>query len=148
MDFARLSDGQQSLLYVSLVLAMHSIGRKVLSGELAAAFDIDKLRPAVFTLIAIEEPENSLSPHYLGRVVRTLTAFAEGQDSQALVADALTLIAATGPAESVRYLRLSVTRTTLVRSVELPEDESALKFVREGVQAFPEFLDPRVRRTG
>ena len=65
VDFARLSDGQQSLLYVSLVLAMHNIGSKVLSGELAKAFDIDKLRPAIFTLIAIEEPENSLSPHYL-----------------------------------------------------------------------------------
>ena len=62
VDFARLSDGQQSLLYVSLVLAMHNIGSKVLSGELAEAFDIDKLRPAVFTLIAIEEPENSFRP--------------------------------------------------------------------------------------
>ncbi len=144
VDFARLSDGQQSLLYVSLVLAMHSIGSKVLSGELAAAFDIDKLRPAVFTLIAIEEPENSLSPHYLGRIVRTLTAFAEGQDSQALVATHSPSLLRRVPPESVRYLRLSAERTTLVKSIKLPEDESAQKFVREGVQAFPELYFSRL----
>jgi len=144
VDFARLSDGQQSLLYVSLVLAMHNIGSKVLSGELAAAFDIDKLRPAVFTLIAIEEPENSLSPHYLGRVVRTLTAFAEGQDSQSLVATHSPSLLRRVPPESVRYLRLSTERTTLVNSIALPEDESAQTFVREGVQAFPELYFSRL----
>lgn len=144
VDFARLSDGQQSLLYVSLVLAMHSIGSKVLSGELAAAFDIDKLRPAVFTLIAIEEPENSLSPHYLGRVVRTLTAFAEGQDCQALVATHSPSLLRRVPPESVRYLRLNPKRTTVVQGIELPEDKSAHKFVREGVQAFPELYFSRL----
>lgn len=144
VDFARLSDGQQSLLYVSLVLAMHSIGSKVLSGELTGAFDIDKLRPAVFTLIAIEEPENSLSPHYLGRVVRTLTAFANGQDGQALVATHSPLLLRRVPPESIRYLRLSAERTTLVKGIELPGDESAEKFVREGVQAFPELYFSRL----
>jgi putative ATP-dependent endonuclease of the OLD family len=144
VDFTRLSDGQQSLLYVSLVLAMHDIGSKVLSGELADAFDIDKLRPAVFTLIAIEEPENSLSPHYLGRVVRTLTSFAQGQDSQALVAThAPSLLRRVSP-ESIRYLRLNEARSTVVRSVELPTDETAQKFVREGVQAFPEIYFSRL----
>lgn len=144
VDFARLSDGQQSLLYVSLVLAMHSIGSKVLSGELAAAFDIDKLRPAVFTLIAIEEPENSLSPHYLGRVVRTLTAFAEGPDSQALVATHSPSLLRRVVPESVRHLRLNVERITVVKGIELPDDESAQKFVREGVQAFPELYFSRL----
>lgn len=144
VDFTRLSDGQQSLLYVSLVLAMHDIGSKVLSGELAEAFDIDKLRPAVFTLIAIEEPENSLSPHYLGRVVRTLTTFAEGQHSQALVATHAPSLLRRVPPESVRYLRLNQERCTVVKSIELPKSESAQKFVREGVQAFPELYFSRL----
>ena len=85
VDFSRLSDGQQSLLYLSLVLSMQSIGREVLANKLPA-FDIDKLRPAVFTLIAMEEPENSLSPHYLGRVIKALTTFSKEHDSQAIVA--------------------------------------------------------------
>lgn len=144
VDFSRLSDGQQSLLYVSLVLAMHSIGSKVLSGEIGTAFDIDKLRPAVFTLIAIEEPENSLSPHYLGRVVRALTAFAGDQDAQALVATHSPALLRRVPPESVRYLRLSQSRKTIVKRIELPEEESAQKFVREGVQAFPELYFSRL----
>lgn len=144
VDFSRLSDGQQSLLYISLVLAMHDIGSKVLNGELAGAFDIDKLRPSVFTLIAIEEPENSLSPHYLGRVVRTLTTFAGRQDSQALVATHAPSLMRRVPPESVRYLRLSAARTTVVKSIELPADLSAQKFVREGVQAFPEIYFSRL----
>ena len=144
VDFTRLSDGQQSLLYVSLVLAMHDIGSKVLSGELAEAFNIDKLRPAVFTLIAMEEPENSLSPHYLGRVVRKLTTFAEGQDSQALVATHAPSLLRRVPPESVRFLRLNEVRSTVVKSIELPADETAQKFVREGVQAFPELYFSRL----
>lgn len=144
VDFTRLSDGQQSLLYISLVLAMHDIGSKVLSGELAEAFDIDKLRPAVFTLVAMEEPENSLSPHYLGRVVRTLMAFAGGQDGQALVATHSPSLLRRVPPESVRYLRLNVERTTVVKTIELPDAEPAQKFVREGVQAFPELYFSRL----
>lgn len=61
VNFARLSDGQKSLLYLSLVLSIQDIGRQVLAGKLKT-FDIDKLRPPIFTLIAMEEPENSLSP--------------------------------------------------------------------------------------
>lgn len=143
VDFSRLSDGQQSILYLSIVLGMHDIGAKVLSGELAGAFDIDKLRPAVFTLIAIEEPENSLSPHYLGRVVKTLDEFAHGQDGQALLATHSPSLMRRASPESVRYMRLSKKRATVVKRIKLPEDVEALKFVREAVQAFPELYFSR-----
>ena len=144
VDFSMLSDGQQSALYISLVLAMHDIGRRVLNGELVNAFDVDKLRPAVFTLIAIEEPENSLSPHYLGRVVKTLTSFAGGRDAQALMATHSPSLLRRVPPEFIRYLRLGENRTTLVKHIELPGDGSAQKFVREGVQAFPELYFSRL----
>ncbi|WP_430427948.1 ATP-dependent nuclease [Parasphingorhabdus sp.] len=142
VDFSRLSDGQQSLLYISLVLAMREIGDKVLAGDLDA-FDIDKLRPAIFTLIAVEEPENSLSPHYLGRVVRAVSEFAKGQNTQALVAThAPSLLRRVAP-ESIRYLRLDGNRRTIVTRVLLPENEDTAKYVREGVQAFPELYFSR-----
>lgn len=143
VDFSRLSDGQQSLLYVSLVLAMHEIGSKVLTGDLAA-FDIDKLRPAVFTLIAVEEPENSLSPHYLGRVIKTLTEFSECQNAQALITTHSPSLLRRVPPKSIRYLRLGTDRTTLVRCIELPDEDAAHKFVREGIQAFPELYFSRL----
>ena len=143
VDFSRLSDGQQSILYLSIVLGMHEISAKAFGGELAGAFDIDKLRPAVFTLIAIEEPENSLSPHYLGRVVRALENFAQGRDGQALLATHSPSLMRRIPPESVRYMRLDAERATVVKSIVLPDDEEALKFVREGVQAFPELYFSR-----
>ena len=59
VDFSRLSDGQKSMLYLSLVLSSQAIGRKVLNGE-DETFDPNKLKPAVFTIVAVEEPENSL----------------------------------------------------------------------------------------
>lgn len=146
VDFSRLSDGQQSILYLSIVLGMQSIGAKVLSGELAEAFDVDMLRPAIFTLIAVEEPENSLSPHYLGRVVKALEEFAQGQDAQALLATHSPSMMRRVAPERVRYMRLSKRRRTLVKRVKLPDDDDveALKFVREGVQAFPELYFSRL----
>lgn len=143
VDFSRLSDGQQSVLYLSIVLGMHQIGSDVLSGKLPGAFDIDKLRPAVFTLIALEEPENSLSPHYLGRVVRALEEFAGGQDAQAVLATHSPSLMRRVPPEAVRYMRLDEKRTTIVRHIELPEEEEAHKFVREAVQAYPELYFSR-----
>lgn len=143
VDFSRLSDGQQSILYLSIVLGMHDIGAKVHSGELAEAFDIDKLRPAIFTLIAIEEPENSLSQHYLGRVVRAMEQFATGRDAQALLATHSPSLMRRVPPENIRYMRLNKRRETVVKRIELPEDQEALKFVREGVQAFPELYFSR-----
>lgn len=61
VDFSRLSDGQKSMLFLSLVLSSQAIGRAVLAGD-NESFDPDKLRPPVFTIVAVEEPENSLSP--------------------------------------------------------------------------------------
>ena len=85
VDFSRLSDGQKSMLYLSLVLSSHAIGRAVLTGQ-DDSFDTDKLKPPSFTLIAVEEPENSLSPHYLGRIVNALNSSIGGADSQAIIA--------------------------------------------------------------
>ena len=71
VDYSRLSDGQKSMLYLSLALSSQAIGRAVLAGQ-DTSFDPDKLRPPIFTLVAVEEPENSLSPYYLGRIVSAL----------------------------------------------------------------------------
>jgi putative ATP-dependent endonuclease of the OLD family len=147
VDFARLSDGQQSLLYLSLVLSMHAIGRKVLSKELDV-FDIDRLRPPVFTLVAMEEPENSLSPHYLGRVVASLRELARASDGQALVATHAPSMLSRIKPEQVRYLRLDSERRSTVRTIAMPDtkkdDGEAEKFVREAVMAYPELYFSRL----
>jgi putative ATP-dependent endonuclease of OLD family len=143
-DFSRLSDGQKSLLYLSIVMALQAIGRKVLANELDA-FSIERLKPAVFTLIAMEEPENSLSPHYLGRVVKALMEFSVAPDAQAMVATHAPSLLKRVPPENIRYLRLNAERTTTIRTIVLPEAaDEAHKFVREAVLAFPELYFSRL----
>lgn len=144
VDFSRLSDGQKSMLYLSLVLSSQAIGRAVLAEE-DDSFDANKLRPPVFTVVAVEEPENSLSPHYLGRIVNALSEMTSDGDAQALIAThAPSMLRRVAP-ERIRYLRLTQERTTRVTHIQLPNaTDAAHKFVREAVQAFPEVYFSRL----
>lgn len=144
VDFSRLSDGQKSMLYLSLVISSQAIGRAVLAED-DDSFDADKLRPPVFTVVAVEEPENSLSPHYLGRIVNALSGMAGKGDAQAMIAThAPSMLRRVAP-ERIRYLRLSQERTSRVTHIQLPDiTDEAHKFVREAVQAFPEIYFSRL----
>lgn len=144
VDFSRLSDGQKSILYLSLVMTSQAIGRAVLAGN-DESFDPDKLKPPVFTLVAVEEPENSLSPHYLGRIVNTLDSMTGSEDAQALIAThAPSMLRRVNP-EFIRYMRLTEDRRTRITHVRLPDKvDVAHKFVREAVQAFPEIYFSRL----
>ena len=144
VDFSRLSDGQKSMLYLSLVLSSQAIGRAVLAED-DDSFDADKLRPPVFTVVAVEEPENSLSPHYLGRIVNALNGMTGGGDAQALIATHAPSMLRRVVPERIRYLRLSQKRTSHVTHIQLPDAaDEAHKFVREAVQAFPEVYFSRL----
>lgn len=144
VDFSRLSDGQKSMLYLSLVLSSQSIGRAVLSGE-ETSFDPVKLRPPVFTIVGAEEPENSLSAHYLGRIVSELTKMASKSDAQALIATHAPSMLRRVEPENIRYLRLSTERVSKVTRIQMPaKADEAHKFVREAVQAFPEIYFSRL----
>lgn len=144
VDFSRLSDGQKSMLYLSLVLSSQAVGRAVLAED-DGSFDADKLRPPVFTVVAVEEPENSLSPHYLGRIVNALNEMTSNGDAQALIAThAPSMLRRIAP-EYIRYLRLTQERTSRVTHIRLPTAaDEAHKFVREAVQAFPEIYFSRL----
>lgn len=144
VDFSRLSDGQKSMLYLSLVLSSQAIGRAVLAED-DDSFDADKLRPPVFTVVAVEEPENSLSPHYLGRIVNALSEMTSDGDAQALIAThAPSMLRRVAP-ERIRYLRLTQERASRVTHIKLPDAaDEAHKFVREAVQAFPEVYFSRL----
>ena len=144
VDFSRLSDGQKSMLYLSLVLSSQAIGRAVLAGK-DDSFDPEKLRPPVFTLVAVEEPENSLSPHYLGRIVNALVSMTSNEDAQALIATHAPSMLRRVEPKNIRYLRLTEGRTTRVTRIRLPKKtDEAHKFVREAVQAFPEIYFSRL----
>ena len=144
VDFSRLSDGQKSMLYLSLVLTSQSIYYSVRNSE-DNSFDIEKLRPPIFALIALEEPENSLSPHYLGRVIEALKQTTQHNDAQAIIATHAPAMLRRVSPEHIRYLRLNGLRTTMIRMICLPDkSDDAHKFVREAIQAFPEIYFSRL----
>lgn len=144
LPYDRLSDGQKSLLYISLVLAWQSLAREVLDGT-ETAFDQHRLRPPVHTIIALEEPENSLAPQYLGRIIRQLRKAAEHGDSQALIATHSPALLRRVNPEAICFLRLDGDRQSQVRRIVLPAtNDEAAKYVREAVLAFPELYFSRL----
>ncbi|MEU0640471.1 AAA family ATPase [Streptomyces albidoflavus] len=143
LPYDRLSDGQKSLLYISLVLTWQSLARRVLAGE-ETSLDADRLRPPVHTVIALEEPENSLAPQYLGRIIRQLRDACKHGDVQALIATHAPALLRRVDPHTIRFLRLNIARETTVHRIVLPEDEElAAKYVREAVQAYPELYFSR-----
>ena len=147
VDFSRLSDGQKSLLYLSLVMTTQQIGRELMKPDAGeTGFDPEKLRPPVFTIVAIEEPENSLSPYYLGRIFSSLKEMIKGgKDSQALIATHSPSILRRVEPEQIRYLRLNSDRQAQVTHIVMPDvKDEAYKFVKQAIQAFPEVYFARL----
>lgn len=144
LPFELLSDGQKSLLYISLVLAWQRLSHEVLTHK-ETGVDVDKLRPPVHIIFALEEPENSLSPQYLGRIVQQLRSACEEDGAQALIAThAPTLLRRVEP-DKICFLRLNSSRETTVHYIVLPtEDQEAAKYVQEAVMAFPELYFSRL----
>lgn len=144
VDFERLSDGQKSLLYFTLFLAWRGIARKVLRGE-DESFDPDKLRPPVHMVLALEEPENSLAPQHLGRLIRELRTACSNEDTQGLVTSHSPPLLHRVEPEDIRFLRLGAERTTQVRTIKMPDaKDEAAKYVREAVRAYPEIYFARL----
>ncbi|MFH4617404.1 AAA family ATPase [Vibrio diabolicus] len=144
VDFSLLSDGQKSMLYLSLVLSSQAVNKAVLNGA-DDSFDVEKLKPPVFTIVALEEPENSLSPHYLGRIVNALMEMTKEGDAQALIATHAPSMLRRVKPEDIRYLRLDGSRNTRVKHIQMPPTtDEAHKFVRQAVQAFPEIYFSRL----
>jgi putative ATP-dependent endonuclease of OLD family len=70
-DINELSDGQISLLYFTLAIALYEIEQEHNEGNAKGFKYLDRDIP-VFTIFVFEEPENHLSPYYLGRVLDIL----------------------------------------------------------------------------
>ena len=108
-------------------------------------FRANSCDPPSLTVLAVEEPENHLAPHYLGRIMQLLRKMAASSSGQVVLTSHSPSIMARVEPEWVRYLRLDPdTHTTLVRPIKLPPNASeAYKFVREAVRAYPELYFAR-----
>jgi len=143
---ADLSDGQRSLFHIALTAATLEVEKDVFAQPAEeSSFDHEKLRRTSLTLLAIEEPENSLSPFFLSRIVaqtREISALSSAQ--VALSSHSPAILGRIEP-EEVRYFRINRTsRRARVRRLKLPEDdEEASKYVRLAIRAYPELYFAR-----
>ena len=138
-----LGDGLRSLFYLSLVNTFLEFEEKILKsinddkGE-----EIFTLIPPVLTIVAVEEPENHISPHLLGRVVEKLNLISKKENSQTILTSHSPAIVKRIEPENIRHFKIcKEDECTKVKSIILPDEEKEaeqFKFVKEAVLAYPE----------
>lgn len=141
-----LSDGQRSMFQIALTAATLEVERNAFGlSQDKSAFDHEKLHCSHLTILAVEEPENSLSPFFLSRILVQAREIGELDSAQVLLSSHSASMLARVEPEEVRYFRLRHdSRTSTVRSIVLPEDDlEAAKYVRLAVKAFPELYFAR-----
>lgn len=135
-----LSDGQRSLLHLALTAATLDVEAEVYDRRHHSDFTLDAARLPSLTLIAVEEPENSLSPFFLSRIVKQLKELASGSTAQAVLSSHSASVLTRIEPEDLRYFRTdSDAMTASVRPITLPDDDTEEgKYIREAVRAHPE----------
>ncbi|WP_044482064.1 ATP-dependent nuclease [Paenibacillus antibioticophila] len=131
----KLGDGLRSLFYLSLV-----------SSLLEAEVKISGKSNASLTLLAVEEPENHISPHLLGRVMENLKNISKKSNAQVvLTSHSASIIKRVDP-ENLAHLRIDQdSYTTIVKKVVLPDKASeAYTYIKEAVRAYPEIYFSRL----
>lgn len=149
-----LSDGLRSLFYFALVGGIFDIEQKVIRETLAGTSNGDgvtgleenRLSPPILTIFAVEEPENHLAPHYLGRITDLFQRIATSPSAQVLITSHSTSIIKRIDPNDIRHFRLNpISKTSIVRSIILPKDDAeAHKYIREAVHAYPELYFARL----
>ncbi|MBB1320183.1 ATP-dependent endonuclease [Shewanella sp. SR43-8] len=143
VDTSRLSDGQKSLVYFALTKALFDIDkatREAIISKQPSNFDADKMKLPIYSLIALEEPENHLSPHYLGRIVKLIKEYGASELCQSVVSThSASLVGRIEPTQ-IRHFRLdNETKSTHIQALSLPEDrDEQAKYISEAVKAYPE----------
>lgn len=143
VDTSRLSDGQKSLVYFALTKALFDIDkatRQAVIGSQSSNFDVDKMKLPIFSLIVLEEPENHLSPHYLGRILKLVNDYASTDYCQSVVSTHSSSLVGRIKPEQIRHFRLDNENIcTKVQALLLPEDgDEQAKYVSEAIKAYPE----------
>jgi hypothetical protein len=140
-----LSDGQRSLLHLALTATALDIESELVVGKHGGHFDLRSAHLPSLTLVAVEEPENSLAPFFLSRIVAQILEVSEGPRAQALIASHSASVLTRIDPTSIRYFRFDTAgHTSVVHQITLPtEDTDAGKYVREAVRAHPELYFAR-----
>lgn len=139
----QMGDGLRSLFYISLVDSILDV-----EGKMQREIEADpentsfSRKPPILTIVALEEPENHIAPHLLGRLVGNLRNIAGKSNAQAIMTSHSPAIVKRVDPENLRYFRMDKDLlASKVRSITLPKKESAqdqYKYIKEAVRAYPE----------
>lgn len=142
-----LGDGLRSLFYLSLVDTMLDIEQQIIGEikEKAESKNFDLELPAI-TILAMEEPENHISPQLLGRVMEKLKNISDKLNSQIIVTSHSPSIVKRVDPVSIRHFRICPDKDcTQVNKLSLPEETAEIcKYVKEAIIAYPELYFAKV----
>ena len=142
-DIKELSDGQLSLLYLTLSIALDEITKKHTINDLQG-FKEQDYDPPIFTIMALEEPENHLSPFYLSRIIGALEDKCKSKSIIALLTShSPNVVRRLSRVEQIRFLRQDSTskdRNTIICQILLPKNKNAddYKYINQAVLSHPE----------
>lgn len=138
-----LGDGLRSIFYFSLV-------DSILDIELEITKDREenpdnprfKLIPPVLTILAIEEPENHIAPHHIGKLIKRFKQLGNNDNSQVILTSHSPAIVKRIDPEDLRYLRIENNDSvlqTIVSDIQLPQSiDESYKYIKGAIQAYPE----------
>ena len=131
-QIVELGEGLRSLFYISLVCSLLKIENEI--------ENVDEFNKPILTLLMVEEPENHISPHLLGKVVGNISTIAKQPNAQVLLSSHTPAIIKRIEPESIRHLRIDkLLYYTVVSEVTLPEkSDEAYKYIKEAVRNYPE----------
>lgn len=138
-----IGDGLRSLFYLSLVNTFLEIEEEILRfNNDDKKEELFTLVPPVLTIVAVEEPENHISPHLLGKVVEKMNLISKKENSQTILTSHSPAIVKRVEPMDIRYFRFCKKYECIkVNSIILPNEEresEQFKFVKEAVLAYPE----------
>lgn len=138
-----LGDGLRSLFYLSLVdslLEIENIAIKEALEEPDQNNRVMNIEPPSLSIIMVEEPENHISPHLLGKVVTNLERIASRSNSQTIITSHSPSIVKRVDPSNIRHVRFcNVKESAFVNKILLPNNTSdAFKYVKEAIRAYPE----------
>ncbi|ASF40963.1 ATP-dependent endonuclease [Halobacillus halophilus] len=123
----RMGDGLRSLFYLTLVSSLLEIEQNMESD----------VKPAL-NILAVEEPENHVSPHLLGRVVSNLSNISNKENSQVVISSHSASIIKKIDPEQIRHMQIE-NHNSIVKGITLPDKQSeSFTYIKEAVKAYPD----------
>lgn len=144
-----LGDGLKSLFYISMVNSLLTLEEELLEKSNQKNEDTEEensfnlIHPAC-TILAIEEPENHISPHLLGKIIKNIKEIADKKNCQVIISSHSPSIVKRIEPENIRHFRIDKkndTEKTIVNKLDLPtkkNDENLFKYIKNGIMAYPE----------